>query len=101
MREDVHFLAAVLPALLPLQSDRPQPGTAPLLCGLLWLGSVGADGPEHHDQREPDRPVEGVKGDIYIPAASARRAMHGDRVLIKIARIESDGRQDAVAGFVG
>src|SRR5262249_30981614 len=24
----------------------------------------------------PDRPVEGIKGDIYIPASSARHAMH-------------------------
>ena len=42
----------------------------------------------------PDRPIEGIKGDIYIPATSARRAMHGDRVLIRIARIERDGRAD-------
>ena len=42
----------------------------------------------------PDRPIEGIKGDIYIPASSARRAMHGDRVLVKIARIERDGRAD-------
>jgi ribonuclease R len=41
-----------------------------------------------------DRPVEGVKGDIYIPASSARRAMHGDGVLVKIARIEADGKAD-------
>jgi ribonuclease R len=42
----------------------------------------------------PDHPVEGIKGDVYIPANSARRAMHGDRVLARIARIESDGRAD-------
>jgi len=42
----------------------------------------------------PDRPVEGIQGDIYIPASSARRAMHGDRALVRIARIESDGRAD-------
>ena len=42
----------------------------------------------------PDRPIEGIKGDIYIPVTSARRAMHGDRVLIRIARIERDGRAD-------
>ncbi|HTM48134.1 MAG TPA: VacB/RNase II family 3'-5' exoribonuclease [Bryobacteraceae bacterium] len=42
----------------------------------------------------PDRLIEGIKGDVYIPAASARRAMHGDRVLIRIARIEHDGRAD-------
>ncbi|MFB3828466.1 MAG: ribonuclease R [Bryobacteraceae bacterium] len=40
----------------------------------------------------PQRPVEGLKGDIFIPPDSAEKAMHGDRVLIRIARIESDGR---------
>jgi ribonuclease R len=42
----------------------------------------------------PDRLIEGIKGDVYIPATSARRAMHGDRVLVRIARIERDGRAD-------
>jgi len=42
----------------------------------------------------PDRAIEGITGDIYIPVASAQRAMHGDRVLVRIARIESDGRAD-------
>src|SRR5260370_1513073 len=41
-----------------------------------------------------DRPVEGVKGDVYIPVSSARRAMHGDRVLVKIARVAADGKAD-------
>jgi len=41
-----------------------------------------------------EQPVEGIKGDIYIPADSARQAMHGDRVLVRIARIEADGRAD-------
>jgi len=41
-----------------------------------------------------ERPIEGLKGDIYIPADSAQKAMHGDRVLVRIARIESDGRAD-------
>jgi ribonuclease R len=41
-----------------------------------------------------DRPVEGAKGDVYIPASSASLAMHGDRVLVKIARIEADGKAD-------
>jgi len=39
-----------------------------------------------------ERPVEGVQGDIFIPSESAQKAMHGDRVLVRIARIESDGR---------
>jgi ribonuclease R len=42
----------------------------------------------------PDHPIEGISGDIYIPVESARKAMHGDRVLARIARIESDGRAD-------
>jgi ribonuclease R len=41
-----------------------------------------------------DHPVEGVKGDVYIPASSARLAMHRDRILVKIARIEADGKAD-------
>jgi ribonuclease R len=42
----------------------------------------------------PDRPVEGLRGDVYIPRDSARTAMHGDRVVVHISRIESDGRAD-------
>jgi ribonuclease R len=41
-----------------------------------------------------ERPVEGVTGDIFIPPESAQKAMHGDRVLIRILRIESSGRAD-------
>ena len=41
-----------------------------------------------------ERPIEGVQGDVYIPSDSARQAMHGDRVLVRIARIESGGRAD-------
>jgi ribonuclease R len=41
-----------------------------------------------------DRPVEGIQGDIFLPPESAEKAMHGDRVVVRIARIESDGRAD-------
>jgi ribonuclease R len=41
-----------------------------------------------------ERPIEGVAGDVFIPPASAERAMHGDRVVVRIARIEADGRAD-------
>jgi ribonuclease R len=41
-----------------------------------------------------DRPLEGISGDIYIPADSAQNAMHGDRVVVRIARIEAGGRAD-------
>ena len=42
----------------------------------------------------PGRPIEGIRGDIYIPRDSAQTAMHGDRVLVRVARIENDGRAD-------
>jgi ribonuclease R len=41
-----------------------------------------------------ERPVEGVTGDIFIPPESAEKAMHGDRVIVRIARIEPGGRAD-------
>ncbi|HLN03008.1 MAG TPA: ribonuclease R [Bryobacteraceae bacterium] len=41
-----------------------------------------------------DRPLEGISGDIYIPADAAQNAMHGDRVVVRIARIEAGGRAD-------
>jgi len=42
----------------------------------------------------PDAPVPGLKGDVYIPKDSAARAMHGDRVVARISRIERDGKAD-------
>jgi len=42
----------------------------------------------------PDVPVPGLHGDVYIPKESASRAMHGDRVVAKINRIERDGKAD-------
>ncbi len=41
-----------------------------------------------------DRPIERIKGDIFIPKDSASRAMHGDRVIVHIERIEAGGRAD-------
>src|SRR5207302_5606428 len=46
-----------------------------------------------------ERPLEQgvlgqIKGDIFIPPDSAAKAMHGDRVVVRIARIEADGRAD-------
>ncbi len=40
----------------------------------------------------PDEPVEGVTGDIYIAKEAAHRAMHGDRVSVRIRRVDSSGR---------
>ncbi|MCU1339072.1 MAG: RNAse [Bryobacterales bacterium] len=42
----------------------------------------------------PDVPVPGLRGDVYIPKESASRAMHGDRVVARISRIERDGKAD-------
>ncbi|HML17695.1 MAG TPA: ribonuclease R [Bryobacteraceae bacterium] len=42
----------------------------------------------------PDRPISGLKGDVYIPKEAAAKAMHGDRVVVRIGRIERDGRAD-------
>src|SRR3954468_12869670 len=41
-----------------------------------------------------ERPIEGITGDIFIPPDSAERAMHGDRRVVRIARIEAGGRAD-------
>jgi ribonuclease R len=41
-----------------------------------------------------DQPIEGIRGDIFVPPESAQKAMHGDRVLVRIGRIERDGRAD-------
>ena len=41
-----------------------------------------------------DRPLAGIAGDVFIPRESAKAAMHGDRVVVRIARIEADGRAD-------
>jgi ribonuclease R len=40
----------------------------------------------------PDEPLPGIKGDIYISKDAANKGMHGDRVSVRIKRIEHDGR---------
>jgi ribonuclease R len=41
-----------------------------------------------------ERPIEGIQGDVFLPPEEAEKAMHGDRVLVRIARIEAGGRAD-------
>jgi len=41
-----------------------------------------------------DKPIDNIQGDIYIPKESAAQAMHGDRVVVRIVRIQSGGRAD-------
>jgi len=38
----------------------------------------------------PDRPVDGVSGDIFIAGANLNQAMHGDRVVARIERTRDD-----------
>ena len=45
----------------------------------------------------PEEPVPGLKGDIYLGKEEADRAMHGDRVALRIKRLERDGRVPADA----
>lgn len=42
----------------------------------------------------PDNPIDNIKGDIYIPKESAAKAMHGDRAIVRIVRVQSGGRAD-------
>ena len=42
----------------------------------------------------PDRKIEGIVGDIFIPADATRAAMNGDRAIARIKRVENDGRAD-------
>jgi ribonuclease R len=42
----------------------------------------------------PEHPIDGLKGDVYVPKESTQQAMHGDRVIVRVARIERDGKAD-------
>jgi ribonuclease R len=42
----------------------------------------------------PDKPIEGISGDIFIPGNETKGAMNGDRAIVRIARVESGGRSD-------
>jgi ribonuclease R len=42
----------------------------------------------------PDKPIEGIVGDIFIPGGETKGAMNGDRAIIRVTRIESGGRSD-------
>lgn len=42
----------------------------------------------------PDRRPEGVEGDIFVSSAAADKAMHGDRVLARITRVDRTGRAE-------
>jgi ribonuclease R len=41
-----------------------------------------------------DHPLLGVSGDVFIPPDQAERAMHGDRVVVRVGRVDASGRAD-------
>src|ERR671913_1355244 len=42
----------------------------------------------------PDRPVDGLSGDLYISGSNLNQAMHGDRVVARVERVGPDGRSE-------
>jgi ribonuclease R len=42
----------------------------------------------------PETPPPGLRGDIYVSGKAQGAAMHGDRVLARIAKLGADGRAD-------
>jgi ribonuclease R len=40
----------------------------------------------------PERPLEGVRGDIFVAAPNLNEALHGDRVVVRVERRRDDGR---------
>ena len=42
----------------------------------------------------PDDPLDGVTGDIFIPPAAVKNAMHGDRVVARLTRMGRAGRAE-------
>jgi len=44
----------------------------------------------------PDRPLENVKGDLYIAGSNLNQAMHGDRVVARIDRYTENGAEGRI-----
>ena len=42
----------------------------------------------------PEKPVEGLTRDIYVPEHGMQDAMHGDRVVVRIERYREDGQRE-------
>jgi ribonuclease R len=42
----------------------------------------------------PERPIEGIKRDIFVAAHNLKEALHGDRVVVRIERHREDGRAE-------
>ena len=44
----------------------------------------------------PDRPIEDVKGDLYIAGSNLNQAMHGDRVVARLERYTQNGAEGRI-----
>ena len=44
----------------------------------------------------PDRPLEDVKGDLYIAGSNLNQAMHGDRVVARLERYTENGAEGRI-----
>jgi ribonuclease R len=44
----------------------------------------------------PDRPVDGVSGDIYVAGSNLNQAMHGDRVVARVERVTDKGAEGRI-----
>jgi ribonuclease R len=44
----------------------------------------------------PDRPLEDVKGDIFVAGSNLNQAMHGDRVVVRIERVTDRGAEGRI-----
>jgi len=42
----------------------------------------------------PDKPIEQVQGDVFLPPDEAAKGMHGDRALVHITRVTDEGRAE-------
>jgi ribonuclease R len=50
----------------------------------------------------PERPVENMPGDVFLPPDEAQKAMHGDRAIVHVTRRAPDGRAEgAIVRIVG
>ena len=43
---------------------------------------------------KPIVPIPNMVGDIFIGSQSAAKAMHGDRVMVRVSRVDRDGKAD-------
>jgi ribonuclease R len=42
----------------------------------------------------PDKPIEGLSGDVFLPPNAISGAMNGDRAIVRVGRIEPGGRAE-------